>query len=112
MPAASNFAILLFDAQKSNFFLIRKKTLYIYKYNINKSKGAIRHPTKGLCTPNMEPVHKINYIKRRLAKVCTVPEKKSLDDNILDSMKRRLLSLEDSFVSFPPNSPKNHMRNR
>uniref|UniRef100_A0A7C9AN27 Uncharacterized protein n=1 Tax=Opuntia streptacantha TaxID=393608 RepID=A0A7C9AN27_OPUST len=47
----------------------------------------------------MELVHKINYIKRRLAKVCIVPEKKSLDDNILDSMQRCLLSLENSSPS-------------
>jgi len=54
----------------------------------------------------MEPIHKINYIKRRLAKVCNVPEK-SLYDNILDTLKRRLLSLEDS-----PKRPENHMRDR
>ena len=57
----------------------------------------------------MEPIQKINYIKRRLAKVCTVPEKKSLNDNILDTLKRRLLSLKDSFVSLLPKRPENHM---
>ena len=71
--------------------------------------GANNHPTKGLCTPKMKPIHKLNYIKSRLAKVCTVPEKKSLEKNVLNTVKRYLLSLEDSFVSLPPNSPKNHM---
>jgi len=66
-----------------------------------KKMDARRHPTKGLCTTKMEPIHKINYIKRRLAKVPTIPEKKSLDNNIFDSLKRRLLSLKDSFVSLP-----------
>ena len=36
---------------------------------------ATTHPTKGLCTPNMQPIHKINYIKRRLTKACTIPVK-------------------------------------
>ena len=71
--------------------------------------GASNHPPKGLCTPKMEPIHKINYIKRRLAKVRTVPEKKSIDDNIIDSLKRRLLSFEESFISLAPKSPENHM---
>jgi len=57
----------------------------------------------------MEPIHKINYIKRRLAKVRIVSEKKILDNNILDLLRRYLISFEDSFVSFPPNSPENHM---
>ena len=70
---------------------------------------ASGHPTKGLCTPKMEPIHKINYIKRKFTKVPTIPEKKSLDNNILDSLKGRLLSFKDSFVSLSPNSPKNHM---
>jgi len=35
--------------------------------------GASKHLIKGLCTPKMEPIHKINYIKRRLTKVRTVP---------------------------------------
>jgi len=70
---------------------------------------ASKHPTNGLCTPKMEPIHKINYIKRRLAKACSVPEKKSLDNNILDWLKRRLLSLEDSFVYLPPKSRQNHV---
>ena len=60
-----------------------------------KRMDASRHPTKGLCTPKIEPLYKINYIKRRLAKVPTIPGKKSLDNNILDSLKRRLLSFKD-----------------
>ena len=63
---------------------------------------AVKHPTKGLCTPKMWPIHKINYIKRRLTKACTIPGKKSLDRYILDSLKRSLLSFKDSFVSLPP----------
>ena len=74
--------------------------------------GASKHPTKGLCTPKMEPIHKINYIKRRLAKVFTTLEKKILDDNIVDLLKRCLLSLEDSFISLPPKSLENHMWDR
>ena len=76
---------------------------------MNKRMDASRHPTKGLCTPKMEPIHKINYIKRRITKVPTIPEKKSLDKNIFNSLKGRLLSFKDSFVSLSPNSPKNRM---
>uniref|UniRef100_A0A7C9CRI5 Uncharacterized protein n=1 Tax=Opuntia streptacantha TaxID=393608 RepID=A0A7C9CRI5_OPUST len=57
----------------------------------------------------MEPIHKINNIKRRLTKVCTVPEKKSLNESILDTLKRRPLSLKDSFVSLLPKRPEDHM---
>ena len=71
--------------------------------------SASKHRTKGLSTPKMEPIHKINYIKRRLAKVRIVSEKKICDNNILDSFKRRLLSFEDSFVSLTPNGLENHM---
>jgi len=71
--------------------------------------SASKHPTKGLSTPKMESIHKINYIKRRLAKVCTVLEQKSLDDSIFDSLRRCLLSFEDSFISLPPKSLENHM---
>ena len=39
---------------------------------------ASRHPTKGLCTPYMEPIHEINYIKRRITKVPTIPKKRAL----------------------------------
>jgi len=70
---------------------------------------ASRHPTKGLCTLKMVPIHKINYIKRRLAKVPTIPEKKILDNDIFDSLKRCLLSFKDSSVSLSPNNPKNRM---
>ena len=74
-----------------------------------KRKDAHMHPTKRLCTLKMEPVHKINYIKKRITKVPTIPEKKSLDKNIFNSLKGRLLSFKDSFVSLSPNSPKNRM---
>ena len=70
---------------------------------------ANRHPTKGLWTPKMEEIHKINYIKRTLAKVPTIPKKKSPDNNIFDSLKRYLLSFKNSFVSLSPNSPKIRM---
>ena len=74
-----------------------------------KGMDASRHPTEGLCTPSMEPIHKINYIKRRITKVPTILEKKCLDKNILNSLNGRLLSFKDSFVSLSPNSPKNRM---
>ena len=74
-----------------------------------KRMDASKHPTKGLCTPKKEPIRKINYIKRRLAEAPTVPEKKSLDNNIFDSLKRCLLFFKDSFASLSPNSPKNLM---
>ena len=61
-----------------------------------KVMDASRHPTNGLCASKMEPIHKINYIKRRFIKVPTIPEKKSLDNNIFDSLKGRLLSFKDS----------------
>ena len=89
-----------------SFFLIRKKTIYITKI---LTMSATKHPTKGLCTPKIEPIPKINYMKRRLAKVHIVLEKQSLDNNILDSLKRRLLSFEDSFISLPPKSREKHM---
>ena len=52
-----------------------------------KGMDASRHPTKGLCTPKMEPIHKINYIKRRITKVPSIPKKKILGKNIFDSLK-------------------------
>ena len=70
---------------------------------------ANKHPTKGLCTSQIEPIHKINDIERRLANVHTVQEEKIADDIIFCLLKRHLLSFEDSFVSLKPNCPKNHI---
>ena len=64
-----------------------------------KGMDASRHPTEGLCTPSMEPIHKINYIKRTITKIPAIQTNESLDKNILNSLKGRLLSFKDSFVS-------------
>ena len=78
---------------------------------MNKIMDTSKHPTKGICTSKIEPIHKIDDTERKLAKVRNTRDKKSLDDIIFDSLKGRLFSFEDFCFSdsIKANSPKNCM---
>ena len=75
---------------------------------MNERMDASKHPTQGLCTSKIEPIHKINDTKRIWQKFA-LSQNKSLDKIIFETLKIRLLSIKDSFVSFTPTSPKNRM---
>jgi len=66
--------------------------------NMNKRMDASKHPTKGLCTSKIDPIHEINETKRRGHKFA-LSQHKSLDKIIFDMSKRCLLYLKDSCFS-------------
>ena len=66
-------------------------------------------PYKGVMYTQHGTYPQNQLYQKKIGKSSHCPEKKSLDDNILDSSKRPLLSFEDSFISLPPKSPENHM---
>jgi len=50
--------------------------------------------------------------RKKIGKSLPCPQAKSIDDIIFDSLKERLLSFEDSFVSLTLDNTKNRMWDR
>jgi len=55
----------------------------------------MRHHTKDY----IQAIHKVNYLKRRRAKLSTLPEVNSLDEIIFQALNRGFNTLENSSIS-------------
>ena len=62
-----------------------------------------------LYTSNMEPIRKINKIKRRITRVPLIPKIEILGAIILEALQRHVHTLKDSRIAFPPNASKYRM---